>query len=66
MYTALELIQRAFYAAHYARLLKADKKDPSVMIEDAHYYLNRLYKLEHADFTNTINVVENMLREVEG
>lgn len=66
MYTALELMQRAFYAAHYARLLKAGGKDPAVMIEAAHYYLNRLYKLEHADFTNTIKVVENMLQGVNG
>lgn len=66
MYTALELMQRAFYAAHYARLQKAGGADPSNMIEAAHYYLNRLYMIEHTDFTNTIKVVEGMLKGVEG
>lgn len=66
MYTALELMQRAFYAAHYARLQKAGGADPSTMIEAAHYYLNRLYKMDHVDFANTIKVVEGMLEGVEG
>ena len=65
MYTALELMQRAYYAAHYARLEKAGGADPSIMIEAAHYYLNRLYKMDHADFANTIKVVEGMLKGVE-
>lgn len=62
---AIDLMRRAFYAAHYARLQKAGGADPATMIEAAHYYLNKLYMIEHGDFTNTIRTVENMLEEVE-
>lgn len=65
MYTSLDLMQRAFYAAHYSRLQKAGGADPSIMIEAAHYYLNQLYKLDYSDFANTIKVVVEMLKGVE-
>ena len=64
MYSAMEYAQRAFYAAHYARLEKAGGADPAMMIESAHYYLNHLVRMPHAGYERLIADIERMLEEV--
>ena len=64
MYNAIELARRAFYAAHYARLEKAGGKDPAMMIEAAHYYLNHLAKVPHEGYERLMTDIENMLEGI--
>ena len=64
MYNAMDLARLAFYAAHYAKLIKADNGDPSRMIEAANYYINRLEKIPHDGFERIITDIERMLKGV--
>ena len=64
MYTAMDLARLAFSAAHYARLEKAGGKDPSMMIEECHYYLNHLDKIPHEGYERLMHDIETMLEGI--